>query len=156
VIAPSLDVVPHAARIAGMSPGNDLWILGVRVAGALHFVTLLAACLTPIPPGWETNLAQLPEVHRRFAVAQNVFVGATIAFAGFISVGFARELVAGTPLARMVCGGIALWWGGRLAVLPWLGVRPHLTSPWLRIGFALLLAECTVYSLAFGWLAVRP
>jgi hypothetical protein len=138
-----------------MVPGNDGWILAVRVAGALHFVTLLAACVTPIPADWDANLAKLPETHRRFAVAQNAFIGAVIAFCGLMCLGFAPELVAGTPLARMACAGIALWWGGRLAVLPWLGVWPQLTGRWLRAGFALLLAECTVYTLAFGWLAVR-
>jgi hypothetical protein len=142
--------------MAGVVAGDDIWILGVRAAGALHFVTLLAACLTPIPPDWDANLARLPAIHRRFAVAQNVFIGAVIAFAGLISLGCAPELVAGTPLARMACGGIALWWGGRLAVLSWLGVRPHLTTLRLRIGFALLVGECVVYTLTYGWLAVRP
>jgi hypothetical protein len=31
-----------------------------------------------------------------------------------------------------------------------------LASRWLRFGFVLLLAECAIYTLAYGWLAVRP
>lgn len=139
-----------------MVAGDDIWILGVRAAGVLHLVTLWAACLTPIPPDWAANLARLPAIHRRFAVAQNAFIGGVIAFAGLISLVCAPELVAGAPLARLTCGGIALWWGGRLAVLSRLGVGPHLTSLRLRIGFALLLGECAAYTLAYGWLAVRP
>jgi hypothetical protein len=54
-----------------------------------------------------------------------------------------------------VCAGIALWWGGRLVVLPWLGVIPQLRSHWLRAGFVLLIAECAIYTAAYGWLAVR-
>lgn len=133
---------------------DALWVWAVRVAGGFHFVTLVIACFTPIPPGWEKNLASLPEIHRRFAVAQNIFIGATIAFCGVVSVLFAPELVAGTTAARVICAGIALWWGGRLVVLPWLRVGPALTGPWARIGFALLHAECALFALGYGGLAV--
>lgn len=135
---------------------DSLWILGVRAAGAFHFVTLTLACFTPIPPDWERNLAALPPIHRRFAVAQNISIGATIAVLGLLSLGFAPTLVSGAPLARAVCGATALFWGGRLAVLPWLRVRPTLTSPWLRTGYTLLLVECAVYAAAYAWLALRP
>lgn len=132
-----------------------LWILGVQLAGALHFVTLLLACLTPIPPNWDKNLALLPAIHRRFAVAQNFSIGATIAVLGLLSLCFARDLVGGAPLARGVCGATALFWGGRAAVLPWLRVKPALNTPWLRAGFALLILECVIYAAAYGWLAIR-
>lgn len=134
---------------------DSLLILGVRVAGALHFVTLTLACFTPIPPDWDKNLTALPPIHRRFAIAQNVSIGAMIAVLGLFSLCFAPELVAGTPLARAVCGATALFWGGRAAVLPWLGVRPVLTTPGLRLGYALLVAECVIYAAAYGWLALR-
>jgi hypothetical protein len=134
---------------------DSVLILGVRAAGFFHFVTLGLACFTPIPPDWEQNLAKLPVIHRRFAVAQNVSIGAMIAILGLFSLGFAPELVDGTPLARAVCGAISLFWGGRLCVLPWLGVRPALTTPWLKLGYTLLLAECAIYALAYGWLMLR-
>lgn len=130
-------------------------ILAVRLAGGLHFVTLTLACFTPIPPDWDKNLAALPPIHRRFAIAQNFSIGAMIAILGLFSLCFAPELVAGSPLARAVCTATALFWGGRAAVLPWLGVRPVLTTPWLRLGYALLVAECVIYAAAYGWLAVR-
>jgi hypothetical protein len=133
----------------------ETWVLCVRVAGVLHFVTLAFACFTPIPPNWEQNLALLPEVHRRFAVAQNVFIGAVIAAGGLVCMCFAPLLVEGTTLARVICAAIALWWGGRLVVLPWLGAHRHLTSAFLRVGYALLLAECAIYTAAFGYLALR-
>lgn len=135
---------------------HSLWLWGVRAAGVCHFVTLVLACFTPIPPHWEKNLAMLPEVHRRFAVAQNVFIGAVIAFCGLVSLFFAPELIAGTTAGRILCAGIALWWGGRLVVLPWLGAHRHLATRRLRIGFAALLAECAIFAAGFGWLTVRP
>jgi hypothetical protein len=135
---------------------SDSWlILAVRLAGGFHFVTLTLACFTPIPRDWDKNLAALPPIHRRFAVAQNASIGAMIAVLGLFSLGFAPELVAGSPLARAICGATALFWGGRAAVLPWLGMRPALTTLWLRLGFALLVAECVTFAAAYGYLAVR-
>lgn len=134
---------------------DALLILGVRLAGGFHFVTLVLACFTPIPPDWEENLAKLPPMHRRFALAQNVSIGAMIAVLGLISLCFAPELVGGTPLARAVCGTTALFWGGRFCVLPWLQVRPALTTSALKLGYRLLLIECTLYAIAYAWLALR-
>lgn len=134
---------------------DEALVMCVRVAGGFHFVTLFLACFTPIPPDWDCNLASLPPIHRRFAVAQNVSIGAMIAVLGLFSLFFAPELVGGNRLARAVCGTTALFWGGRLAVLPWLKVGPALTTPLLRLGFALLLTECAIYAAAYTWLALR-
>lgn len=134
---------------------EDAWVWGIRTAGVFHFLTVVLAHFTPIPSKWEENLARLPEVHRRFAIAQNVFIGATMLVAGAISLFLARELVSGSALARTVCAAIALWWGGRLLVLPWLRVRPELKSPLLRAGFVLLQVECASFAVIYGWLALR-
>lgn len=131
------------------------WIALLRIAGALHFVTLALACRTPIPPDWDANLARLPLVHRRFALAQNVTIGAVIAGLGLFSVAFAPQLAGGAPLGRAVCGATAAFWGGRLLVLPWLRAHTCLATPALKAGFAALLAECAVYAAGYGWLAVR-
>lgn len=135
---------------------DSLWILAVRLAGAFHFVTLTLACFTPIPPDWDKNLAALPPIHRRFAIAQNLSIGATIAVLGLLSLVFAPTLVAGAPLARAVCGVTGLFWGGRALVLPWLGVQSVLATPLLRLGYRLLIAECVFYAAGYGWLAFRP
>src|SRR5688572_28827279 len=92
-------------------------ILAVRAAGAFHLVTLVLACFTPIPAGWDHNLKLLPEVHRRFAVAQNFAIGAVIAFLGVVCLCFAPVLVDGSSGGRILCAAAALWWGGRLVIL---------------------------------------
>lgn len=134
---------------------DSIWILGLRLAGCFHFVTLALACFTPIPPDWEKNLAALPAIHRRFAIAQNASIGLTIAVLGLFSVFLARDLVGGAATARAICGATALFWGGRLCVLPWLGVRPTLASAALKFGYALLMLECGIFAIAYGWLALR-
>jgi hypothetical protein len=134
---------------------DDLWTLGLRLAGAFHLVTLTLACFTPIPPDWDKNLAALPPIHRRFAIAQNISIGATIAVLGLISLLLAPELLTGHPLARVLCGITAFFWAGRLVVLPWLRVRPTLTTPLLRLGYALLLTQCAIYAAAYAYLSLR-
>lgn len=134
---------------------DEVWISAVRAAGVCHLVTLAFATATPIPRDWEANLAQLPAVHRRFAQAQNVFIGATIAFLGVVSLLLAPQLVDGSAGSRALCAGTALWWGGRLVVLPWLRVWPELETTGWRIGFALLHLECAAFGLGYGWLAWR-
>lgn len=134
---------------------EELWLLGLRVAGVMHFVTLALALRTPIPREWDAGLAALSPVHRRFAVAQNGAIGAVLVFLGYVSLAHAPVLLDGSAGGRLLAAGAALWWGGRLAVLPWLRVGGELTSRWLRIGFALLCAQCAIYALAYGWLALR-
>jgi hypothetical protein len=134
---------------------DAFWLWSVRAAGVLHLVTVALAHFTPIPAGWEENLTRLPDVHRRFAIAQNIFIGAVMVFGGIVSMSFAPELVSGATSARIICAGIALWWGARLLVLPWLRVGPELRTPLLRVGFMLLHAECASFALLYGWLSLR-
>jgi hypothetical protein len=133
---------------------DELWLVGLRVAGLLHFTTVLAAWCTPVPRDWDGGLARLSPVHRRFALAQNAAMGAVSLFFGYISLFHAPVLLAGGEAARLLCAAIALWWGGRLLVLPWINAWPDVEGGWRRAGFALLHAQCASYALAYGWLAL--
>ncbi len=135
---------------------EDLWLLGLRAAGVFHFATVALAIRTPVPRDWDAGLAALSPVHRRFVIAQNAAVGAVMLFLGYVSLFHAPALLGGGEAARILCAAFALWWGGRLALLPWLGVGPELDTPRLRAGFVLLRLQCAVYALAYGWLALRP
>ena len=134
---------------------DEMWILGLHAAGAVHLLTVALAHFTPIPANWDENLARLSDVHRRFAIAQNLSVGGVTLLAGLVSLVFAPDLVSGTRLARAVCAAIALWWGGRLVVLPWLHVWPELRTPLLRLGFALVHLTCAGFAAGYGYLALR-
>lgn len=134
---------------------EELWLLGLRAAGALHFVTFALAWVTPIPREWDAGLAALSPVHRRFAIAQNAAIGAVLWFFGYVALFHAPVLLEGSVAGRLLAGGAALWWGGRLIVLPWLRVGEELATRWMRLGFGLLCAQCAIYAVAFGWLAMR-
>lgn len=159
--APGANCVPalalHAVLMTDQAAIPLEWLIfAVRAAGAFHLFTLLLACFTPIPAGWGENLRHLPEVHRRFAIAQNFAIGAVIAFLGVVCLCYAPVLLDGSTGGRILCAAIALWWGGRLVILPWLGVWPELRErSLLRLGFVFLVAECAIYAAAFAWLALR-
>lgn len=133
---------------------EELWLLGLRVAGGLHFLTLALAWFTPVPRDWEGGLSRLSPLHRRFSIAQNVAVGAVLVFCGYISLVHAQVLLSGDTGGRLLSAGIGLWWGGRLMVLPWLRVGEELNTTCFRIGFAMLCAQCAIYAVAYGWLAL--
>jgi hypothetical protein len=133
---------------------EEFWLLGLRVAGGFHFLTLALAWFTPVPRDWDGGLSRLSPLHRRFCIAQNAAVGAVLVFCGYVSLFHAPVLLAGDTAGRLLAAGIALWWGGRVIVLPWLRVGEELSGPWFRIGFALLCAQCAIYAFAYGWLAL--
>jgi hypothetical protein len=135
---------------------DDLWLLGLRAAGVFHFLTVVIAVRTPVPRDWDRGLAALSPLHRRFALAQNAAVGSVMLFLGYVSLFHAPALLAGGETARLLCAAFTLWWGGRLALLPWLGVGAELDTPLLRAGFVLLRLQCAIYALAYGWLTLRP
>jgi len=115
---------------------------------------LLAACFTPVPRDWAGGLSRLSSVHRRFALAQNAAVGGVLFFFGYVSLFHAPVFLEGSTAGRLLAAGAALWWGGRLVVLPWLRAWPEVTETWRRVGFALLHVQCALYALAYGWLAL--
>jgi hypothetical protein len=134
---------------------EELWLLGLRTAGVLHGLTLVLACFTPVPRDWAQGLAALSPVHRRFALAQNAAVGAVLLFLGYVSLIHPEVLLEGSTAGRLLAAATALWWGGRLLVLPWLGAHRELGAPLLRVGFAALCAQCLAYAVLYGMLALR-
>jgi hypothetical protein len=111
----------------------ELWI---RLGGVVHFCILIASAMVPRLLDWRTNLAPLHPFLRRLFWVYGAFIVLTIACFGLLSVGHAKELVAGTPLARGVCVFIALFWLARLAVQFFVfDARPFLTAWWIRAGY---------------------
>jgi len=87
----------------------------LRVAGVL--LLLLAAVNTLLPKelGWRADLAKLSLVNRQIFLVHGAFIVLTVVLFGLLSLCFAAELAAPSPLARAVLGGLALFWGLRLA-----------------------------------------
>ena len=58
----------------------------------------------------------------------------------------------------MVLGGLGSISGSVFSavILTWLLERLRDVQQYRMVGYALLLAECALYALAYGWLALRP
>ncbi len=130
-------------------------ILFVRLAGLAHLISLTAMIYAPINLRWDEELARLPRLLRQMCNVYQAYTGVTIAALGLVSLCCAPDLVSGTPLARAVCGYIALFWGARLALQRIYAFAPHLTTPRLRLGYHGLTVLFIAFTALYAWLALR-
>lgn len=132
---------------------NFAWL--IFVGGVLHFGILLASALVPKVLDWKGSLAKLEPLSRQLIWVHGAFIVLVIIGFGAISVGFALALAAGTPLARGVCGFIALFWAARLAVQFFVfDAKPFLTSLWLKLGYHGLTCVFAYITLVYAAAAV--
>lgn len=120
-------------------------------AGLLHFSLLLASGLVPRVLDWNRELEKLPELFRQLIWVHGAYIVLMIIGFGAVSVVLPGELAAGSVLARGVCGFIALFWGGRLAV-QLLYFRPgaYLNTAFLRIGYNALTVLFVYFTAVYG------
>lgn len=129
----------------------------ILLGGLIHFGILGASALTPHVLEWREKLAVLPLLLRQLFWVYGIFIVLVIISFGTISLAQAGALASGEPLARFVCGMIAVFWAARLAV-QWcvFDLKPYLTNALLRAGeYALTLAFITL-SFIYGCAATHP
>jgi hypothetical protein len=127
-------------------------------AGVLHFAILTASALVPIVLDWRKHLAPLPPFLRELVWVYGAFVVLTIIGFGAVTLGCSGQLAAGSPLARAVCGFIAVFWTARLGVqLLLFDVRPVIAGRRaLLAGYHTLTFVFLYFSLTYGLAAVAP
>ena len=123
----------------------------IFIGGLLHFGILVASALVPKVLDWKSSLARLDGLSRQLVWVHGAFIVLVIVGFGAVSVLFAVELAARTPLARAVCWFIAVFWGARLLVQFFVfDARPYLKSGWLKAGYhgltAVFAYHVVVYS----------
>jgi len=129
----------------------------IWIAGLLHFGILIASFSVPRVLDWRKELAGLSDLSRHVVWVHGVFIVLVIVGFGLIGVTQAASLTAGTPLARCVCGFIAVFWSARLAIQLFLfDARPYLRSAKLRVGYHGLTAVFTYLGFVFAWSALAP
>ena len=127
------------------------------IAGALHFGILLASALVPQVLDWRSELAQLSVLTRQLVWVHGIFIVLVIIGFGVLTLLNAEALAGGTPLARCVCGFIAIFWTARLSLQFFLfDPAPHVRSVLLRIGHHGLTVAFAYFGLVYGWAALRP
>jgi len=90
--------------------------LALWVAGAGHFVALIAGSQVPSRLHWKSELTKLSPFNRKLLWTYWAFTGLTIAAFGTLTFILHEELLAGGRTALAVAAFIALYWTSRISV----------------------------------------
>ena len=129
----------------------------LQIGGLLHFAILIASALTPGVLEWRRHLVTLPVLLRQLFWVYGSFIVLVIVSFGTISLAHPSALASGDPLARTVCGMIALFWLARLGV-QWFvfDTKPWLTNILLKLGYHALTLGFIALALIYGCAAIHP
>jgi len=127
----------------------------VLIGGVLHFGVLIASALVPQVLDWRKELASLSTLTRQLVWVHGAFIVMVIVGFGVISLTVSAELASGSPLARWVCGFIAVFWATRLALqFVLFDPTPHMGSAVLKWGYHGLTVLFLYFAAVYGWAAV--
>ena len=123
---------------------------------SLGYLGLLAAGLVmPRAVGLRGHLAPLPAFVRQLFWLYYAFIGLSLVCFGLATYFLADQLASGTPLARAVCGFLALFWSLRLVAGTWVfDLRPYLTTRWRRAGLVAANAVFALLPVVYAWVAL--
>ena len=124
---------------------------------ALTYLGLLAAGgLMPGVVGLRQHLSALPRFIRQLFWVYYTFIGLCLTAFGLGTFLFADELASGTPLARAVCGFLALFWTARFFAGTFVfDLRAYLTNAWRRVGLTLANLVFTCLPVIYSWVALK-
>jgi hypothetical protein len=88
----------------------------IRVAGMAQLALALGSLAIPVVLGWRAETARLRPLTREVFWTYAGYIWTSHVAFGMLSAGWPQLLCDGSPLARMVCGFVAAWWGVRLAL----------------------------------------
>jgi hypothetical protein len=90
--------------------------LGLRAAGALHLLLVAANVGLAVKIDARRATASLAPFVRQVFFVHWIYLGALLSGFGALLLAFADELASGTPLARSLCGALAVFWLSRVPV----------------------------------------
>lgn len=136
---------------------TDPLVLCLRFAAVMHLGLLCAGLTMPQAVGLRRHLANLPVFVRRLFWVYYMFIALCLAGFGTLTFIFAGRLAAGGPLARALCGFLALFWLLRLVVALFVfDVRPYLTHWRWRLGYHATNIVFALLPAVYAWAALRP
>ncbi|HVU17979.1 MAG TPA: hypothetical protein VHD32_13720 [Candidatus Didemnitutus sp.] len=131
-------------------------ILILKLAAVAHLGLIAAGLLMPQATGLWAETERLSPFGRGLFRTYYAFIGLCLVSFGLGSWIFAPELVSGTPLARALCGFLAVFWTIRLVAAVWvLDVKPYLTNGWWRLGYAATNVVFGLMPFCYAWAAIR-
>ena len=127
----------------------------IFVSGILHFGTLIASATVPQILDWKAELRKLDALSRQLIWVHGVFIVLTIVGFGALTLILPADLAARTPLARAICGFIALFWLARLAVQFFVfDAKPFLKGALLKAGYHGLTFVFVYQAAVLSWAAL--
>ncbi len=126
------------------------------LGGVMHFGILIASALVPLKLKWGEELAKLTLFTRQLVWVHGAFIVMVIIGFGTLTLLNTAALASGTPLARTLCGFIAVFWGVRLSLqIVLFDATPYLTAWWLKLGERGLTVVFTYLTIVYGAAAMR-
>lgn len=86
----------------------------LNIAGALQIMLALAHLAFPKRFQWKEELARLSLLNRQIFLVHTFFICVVLGMFGALSLFASTLLMEGTPLARLILLGMAIFWGLRL------------------------------------------
>jgi hypothetical protein len=124
----------------------------LKIVGASLLFLAVAHAFFPRRFNWTEELGRLSKLNRQIFQVHCFFIALVLFMFGLLSLCFTETLLERTPLARVVLGGLVLFWLARLIVQLfvydpglWKGHRFNARIHWL---FTFLWAY---YIAIFGW-----
>jgi len=131
-------------------------VLTLKLASLSYLGLLAAGMLMPRVVGLHQHLSALPAFVRQLFWVYYAFIGLSLVSFGLGTFFLADQLASGTPLARAVCGFLALFWSVRLVAGTFVfDLRPYLTNGWRRAGLAAANLVFTCLPVVYGWVAFK-
>lgn len=129
----------------------------VTLAGVGQLTLAAGSLAIPRILRWREDTARLRPLTRQVFWTYAAYIWTTNTLFGLLSLLGARLLLDGSPLARAVCGYIALYWGARVGVQFLYFDRSDAPSgPLIRLGEAALVALFVALTLVYGAATVAP
>ncbi len=136
---------------------NDSLPTLIWISGILHLGTLLGSAQVPKELNFREELPRLNPMLRQWVLVAGGYIVLDLIGFGILSLMFSHELAAGSPLARAVCGFIAIFWAIRLAIqMFFFDAKPWLRTTFLKVGYHGLTLVFTWHTLVHGWAALAP
>jgi hypothetical protein len=131
-------------------------VLLLKFVSFTYLGLLAAGLLMPSVVGLRQHVCALPTFIRQLFWVYYAFIGLSLGCFGLGTFFLADQLASGTPLARGVCGFLAVFWCARLVVGTFVfDLRPYLTNRWRRMGLAAANIVFTCLPVVYGWVALK-
>jgi hypothetical protein len=130
-------------------------ILILKLGACTYLGLIVAGLFMPGVVGLRQHIGTLPGFIRQLFWVYYAFIGFCLIGFGLGTFLLADQLASGTPLARAVCGFLALFWTVRFVAAKFVfDLQPYLTNRWRRVGLAAANCVFACLPILYAWAAI--